>query len=255
MTNTEEPRSGAKAILSFAAAGLTLAVGITVWTWNSAVSDTASPADQTSTAATEQVADETSLSTTTSSDRRSSEDAASSSGRNSADRGSLSGRPNRPTDTTEEIDVLAQNGNPAPLGDDPYLPPDTWRGDYESPAPRQTLIEDAEPAGSSQAQGNSQSRPQLPQVPMPNLPDGWQSKLPDVPTQWPGQNAPGSSGGQASKPTRPTKPSHKPGSSETTKPGGETTEGGNQPQISGDPTTEPEATPETEPEPEPRPEN
>src|SRR5699024_301570 len=68
VTNTDEPRPGSKGILSFVAAGLTLAVGITAWTWNSAVSNTAANPDETSASATSELAsDQASRSTATSS--------------------------------------------------------------------------------------------------------------------------------------------------------------------------------------------
>ena len=183
MTNTDEPRSGSKGILSFAAAGLTLAVGITAWTWNSAVSNTSANPDETSTSATSQLAsDQAFRSTATSASSKATRSASSPApeqdGGDSGDQ----------ADPTEKIDALARGGNLAPLGNDPLLPPDTWRGGYQAPSPQQTIVEDAEPTGTPSKNLPNQS--QIPGMNLPPLPTEWPSKLPGVPGKPPANNSP-----------------------------------------------------------------
>lgn len=204
MTTTDEPRSGSKGILSFAAAGLTLAVGITVWTWNTAVSNTAADPDETSTVATSQLAsDQTSRSTATSSSSKATRSTSSPPPEQEA------GSNGAPAEPTEKIDALARGRNLAPLGNDPLLPPDTWRGGYQAPSPQQTIVEDAEPTDRSPKNLPNQS--QIPGMDLPPLPTEWPSKLPGVPGKPPSKGDP--------KPSNPSTP--KPGVQDgsTTKPG------------------------------------
>jgi len=217
VTNTDEPRPGSKGILSFVAAGLTLAVGITAWTWNSAVSNTAANPDETSASATSELAsDQASRSTATSS---SSKPTRSTSSPAPEQDGGSNGAP---SDPTEKIDALARGGNLAPLGNDPLLPPDTWRGGYQAPSPQQTIVEDAEPTDSSTPSQNSlPNQSQIPDFKLPPLPTEWPSTLPGIPGKPPATNNP--------KPSTPTTP--KPGAPDDkpTKPGGGEVDSGEHP--------------------------
>lgn len=219
MTNTDEPRSGSKGILSFAAAGLTLAVGITVWTWNSAVSNTAAGPDETNTSATSELAsDQASRSTATSTSSKATRSTSSP----APEQGEGMNGNGTPTDPTEKIDALARGGNLAPLGNDPLLPPDTWRGGYQAPSPQQTIVEDAEPSGTSPQKLPKQ--PQMPDMNLPPLPSEWPTKLPGVPGKPPSKGDP--------KPSNPTTPKPgKPGVQDgtTTTPGAGEADPGQQP--------------------------
>ncbi|CAQ04437.1 hypothetical protein cu0477 [Corynebacterium urealyticum DSM 7109] len=217
VTNTDEPRSGSKGILSFVAAGLTLAVGITAWTWNSAVSNTAADPDEMSTAATSQLAsDQASRSTATSSSSKATRSTSSPAPEQDG------GSNGAPADPTEKIDALARGGNLAPLGNDPLLPPDTWRGGYQAPSPQQTIVEDAEPTDSSVPSQNSlPNQSQIPDIKLPPLPTEWPSTLPGVPGKPPTTNNP--------KPSNPTTPKPSVPDDKPTKPGGGEVDPGQQP--------------------------
>ena len=218
MTDTDEPRSGSKGILSFVAAGLTLAVGITAWTWNSAVSNTSADPDETSTAATSQLAsDQASRATGTSASSKATRPTPSP----APEQGQDGGSNGAPADPTEKIDAFAR-GNLAPLGNDPLLPPDTWRGGYQAPSPQQTIVEDAEPTVTSPKSLPNQS--QIPRMNLPPLPTEWPSKLPGIPGQPPSKGDP--------KPSNPTTPKPgKPGVQDgtTTTPGAGEGDPGQQP--------------------------
>lgn len=215
VTHTDEPRSGSKGILSFAAAGLTLAVGITAWTWNSAVSNTSANPDEMSTSATSQLAsDQASRSTATSTSSK----ATRSTSAPAPEQGQDGGGHGSPADPTEKIDALARGGNLAPLGNDPLLPPDTWRGGYQAPSPQHTVVEDAVPTETSPK--SLPNQPQIPGMNLPPLPTEWPSKLPGIPGKPPSKGDP--------KPSNPTTP--KPGVQDgtTTTPGAGDTDSGQQ---------------------------
>lgn len=219
VTHTDEPRSGSKGILSFAAAGLTLAVGITAWTWNSAVSNTSANPDEMSTSATSQLAsDQASRSTATSTSSK----ATRSTSAPAPEQGQDGGGHGSPADPTEKIDALARGGNLAPLGNDPLLPPDTWRGGYQAPSPQHTVVEDAVPTETSPK--SLPNQPQIPGMNFPPLPTEWPSKLPGVPGKPPSKGDP--------KPSNPTTPKPgKPGVQDgtTTTPGAGEADPGQQP--------------------------
>lgn len=216
MTNTDEPRSGSKGILSFAAAGLTLAVGITAWTWNSTVSNTSADPDEMSTSATSQLSsDQTSRSTATSTSSKATRSTSSP----APEQGPEGGSNAAPSDPTEKIDALARGGNLAPLGNDPLLPPDTWRGDYQAPSPQQTVVEDAVPTETSPK--SLPNQPQIPGMNLPPLPTEWPSKLPGLPGKPPSSGDP--------EPSNPTTPKPSVPDDKPTKPGGGEVDSGQQP--------------------------